>query len=267
MLASFLAPGGISSLYFAERLFELPLGVIGVAVSLAALPRLAMQAAAKAMADFAATLADSLRFCAFFCFPAAAGLYALALPLTQLLFGHGAFAGEQAACTAAALRAYALGLPAMCATRPLLAASHALALGNAPLRIAGVSLLCLVPVSFAGMQMFSNSPPAAAAALTFGLSVGAWINALLLLRLVRGKGLPCPVRARAKSLVAYGGGALLMACALSAIAKSCAPLPAGMTLALIAAALVLWIGLFYLARNEDARSLPRLLRSSRKKEA
>ena len=260
MLASFLAPGGISALYFAERLFELPLGLAGVAVGLGALPRLAALAARNDRDDFSRTLSDGIRLSAFFSLPAAAGLFALAFPLADLLFGHGAFSREQVACTAAALRMYAFGLPAMCATRPLLAAASALGLERAPLKTACLSLAVLVPVSLAGMFAAGGDPAMAAAGLALGLSAGAWANALLLLRRLRAKAVPCPVRRAAKPLTAYAVGAAIMASSLIAIAGPREALRPAALLLLILACLGLWIGIFYACNNADARLLPGLLR-------
>ncbi len=262
MLASFLAPGGISALYFAERLFELPLGLAGVAVGLAALPRLSTLAARKEFDDFSRTLSNGLRLSAFFSLPAAAGLFALALPLADLLFGHGAFAREQVTCTAAALRVYAFGLPAMCATRPLLAAASALGLERVPLRTACLSLAALVPVSLAGMFLSDGSPAGSAAGLALGLAAGAWVNALLLLRHVRAAGIACPVRKASGFLTTYVAGALIMAGGLSAASRHSEYPPASLLLLLTSSCLILWIGCFYALNNPDARSLARLLRGS-----
>lgn len=255
VLASFLAPGGISALYFAERLIELPHGLAGVAVGLGALPRLSAQAALGDNGGFSRTLSDGLRLSAFLSLPAAAGLFALALPLADLLFGRGAFTPEQAACTASALSAYALGLPAVCATRPLLAAVSVLGPQGFPLRTACLSLAVLLPVSLAGMGLFGSSPAGAAAGLALGLSAGSWANALLLLRRLRASGVACPVRGAGRSLATYAAAALFMAAALSAVDALCRPLPAGMLLALAGTCVGLWIGCFYALNNPDARFL------------
>ena len=262
MLASFLAPGGISALYFAERLFELPLGLAGVAVGLAALPRLAALAVGGNRDDFSRTLSDGIRLSAFFSLPASAGLLALAFPLADLLFGHGAFSQEQVACTAAALRVYALGLPAMCAARPLLAAASALGLERAPLKTACLSLAVLVPMSLAGMFAAGDNPAMAAAGLALGLSAGAWANTVLLLRRLRAKAIPCPLRKAAGPLSAYTIGAAIMAGGLCAIAGPHGHLSPAALLLLILACLGLWLGFFYVCNNADARFLPDLLRRS-----
>ena len=262
ILASFLTPGGISALYFAERLFELPHGLAGVAVGLAFLPRLSAQAARSDLGDFSRTLSDGLRLSAFLSLPATAGLFALSLPLSDLLFGHGAFSPEQVACTAAALRLYALGLPAICATRPLLAAASALGLERVPLRTACLSLGILLPVSLAGMRLFGDSPAGAAAGLALGLSAGSWANAWLLLRRLRASGIACPVRNAARPLAAYTAAALLMTGALLAISSHQQSLPASMLPLLIGGCAASWIGCFYALNNTDARSLIGLLRGS-----
>jgi putative peptidoglycan lipid II flippase len=259
-LASFLAPGSISALYFAERLLELPHGLAGVAVGLASLPRLSAQAAHREPDDFSRTLSDGLRLSAFLSLPAAAGLFTLALPLTDLLFGHGAFLPEQAACTAAALRIYSLGLPAVCAARPLMAAVFALGLERVPLQTACLSLAILLPVSLAGMRLFGNSPAGAVAGLALGLSAGAWCNAALLLRRLRNAGITCPVHASRRSLAAYMTGALIMGGALSLAGGQAGSLPPGVLLLLTGACAGLWTGAFYAANNTDARSLLALLR-------
>ena len=263
MLASFLAPGGISALYFAERLFELPLGLAGVAVGLAFLPRLSVLAQGNDMSTFSRTLSGSLRLSAFFCLPAAAGLFALALPLADVLFGHGSFSQEQVLCTAAALRACSLGLPAMCAARPLLAAAHALGLEHVPLRTACLSLLALVPVSLAGMFLAGETPYGAVAGLASGLTAGAWANAFFLLRHLRANGVACPLRPATRPLLSYTAGALFMAVAVSALARQFSPFSAGALLLLVGVCFGLWIGVFYALGNTDARSLPGLLRGGR----
>ena len=264
VLASFLAPGGISALYFAERLFELPLGLAGVAVGLSSLHHLSTQAAGNDMRGFCGTLSGSLRLSAFFCFPAAAGLYVLALPLADLLFGYGSFSPEQVICTASALRVYALGLPAMCAARPLLAAAHALGLERVPLRTACLSLGILVPVSLTGMFLAGRTPSGAVAGLAFGLTAGAWVNTFLLMRRLRAHGVSCPLRRAARPLALYAVGALLMAGALSVIMEYFRPLSAGALLLLVGLCLGGWTGISYVLNNADVRSLPGILRSRSK---
>lgn len=263
-LASFLASGNISALYFAERLIELPLGLAGAAVGIAALPRLACQAAEKATKNFAQTLADNLRLSAFLSLPATAGLAVLAFPLAKALFGHGAFDPDAVQATAAALTAYALGLPALCATRPLLAAANALNLGGAPLKTAAASLMPLLLVTLAGWLVQEPGSSKGAYSLGFGLAAGAWANAFLLLRLIRRAGIRGVFTSARRSFYYYAAAAAALAESLILLQPS--------EMGTIALALVIplsvlaWFGGFWLAGSEDARSLIDFARRGLRKE-
>lgn len=258
VLASFLAPGGISALYFAERLLELPLGCIGAAAGLAALPRLAVLAAGRDSAEFSRTLAASLRLCAFFSLPAAVGLAVLAPGLTRLLFTHGAFGEMETARTALALQAFSLGLPAMCASRPLLAALSALNLPRAPLAAACKSLLPSLAVGAACL------PFADAAGIGLGVAAGSWANAALLLRALPLSGI---LRRDAALYLRYFTAALLMGLCLIAL-----PAPSPHRLALAAqlggavfACAAAWVLLFHRLRSPEAAALLRLFRRKERK--
>ena len=261
-VASFMAPGGISALYFAERLIELPLGIAGAAVGIAALPGLAADAARGHTRDFREHLARSMGMSAFFSLPAAAGLFSLALPLCRLLFGHGAYAGEPVAITAAALQGYALGLPALCAARPLLAAANALGLERVPLETAVKSMGVLVIGSLAGL-MLASAPVHTAFCMGLGLGAGALANAWLLLRRVGGE---LARRGRTESGTAgtlrdllpgagrYAAAALLMGAGLLPLGAAGGPGTAVLLL-VIALCAGLWCGGWYLLRSPEAREL------------
>ncbi len=111
LIASLLPSGAVSYLYYADRVAQLPLGVIGAAVGTALLPLLSRQVrlhqplAAHRSANRAIELALLLTL------PAAAGLAAAAQPIVATLFQRGAFDAGATAATAAALAAYAAGMP------------------------------------------------------------------------------------------------------------------------------------------------------------
>lgn len=96
---------------FATTLIQLPLGLIPVAVSLAALPSLSQFAAAADWEGFRAIFGRGLRLVLVLLLPATAGLFALSLPIVQLIFKHGNFTADDAQMTALALRLYLIGLP------------------------------------------------------------------------------------------------------------------------------------------------------------
>ena len=104
--------GAAAWLYYADRLYQLPLGVIGVGLGVVLLPRLARELAAGRQASARASQAQAMRLALYFALPAAWGLYLLAFPIMQVLFERGAFAPADSAAAAAALRAFVWGLPA-----------------------------------------------------------------------------------------------------------------------------------------------------------
>ncbi len=110
LIASFLAAGSISWLYYADRLVEFPLGVFGIALGTVILPRLAEQHARASASTFDATLDWALRLVAVIAIPAALGLGLLAEPLLAALFYRGEFTSRDVLMATASLRAYAPGL-------------------------------------------------------------------------------------------------------------------------------------------------------------
>lgn len=125
IFASLLPAGSVSALYYADRLVQLPLALFGVAVSTAALPELSRLRAEGEAGRFASALRGALRGTLFLSLPAAAGLAGLALPVVDALFGRGAFDLAAVHTTSQALAAYAAGLPALAAARPLISACYA----------------------------------------------------------------------------------------------------------------------------------------------
>jgi putative peptidoglycan lipid II flippase len=101
----------VSWMGYATTLIQLPLGLIPVAVSLAALPSLSQFATDADWGGFRAIFGRGLRLVLVLLLPATAGLFALALPIVQLIFQHGNFTPNDATMTALALRVYLIGLP------------------------------------------------------------------------------------------------------------------------------------------------------------
>ena len=112
VLASLLPVGAISWLYYADRLTQLPLGLVGVALATALLPQLSALYRGGDGAAAERLLGHAVHLAAFLALPAAVGLFLVSNRLTGGLFEYGAFTGRDAAMSAAALGAYAVGLPA-----------------------------------------------------------------------------------------------------------------------------------------------------------
>lgn len=109
--ASATGPQSVSWMRYATTLIQLPLGLIPVAVSLAALPSLAQRAAAQDREGFRQIFASGLRFVIVLLIPATVALWVLAEPIIRLLFEHGSFTPADTVMTARALRFYLFGLP------------------------------------------------------------------------------------------------------------------------------------------------------------
>ncbi len=110
--ASLLPAGAVSYLYYADRLSQLPLGVIGVAVGTALLPLLARQLRAGDTASALRSQNLAIEMALLLTLPSALALIVLAWPIIHVLFEHGAFGPADTLATSRALAAYAAGLPA-----------------------------------------------------------------------------------------------------------------------------------------------------------
>ncbi len=118
--------GSVSWLNYAFRLVQLPIGVFGVALSIAIMPVLAKQAAEKDMASLKQTFTSSLVLVFTLAVPATAGLMLLSVPIIRLIFEHGAFNAADTLQTADALTFYAVGLFAYSAIKVMVPVFYAI---------------------------------------------------------------------------------------------------------------------------------------------
>ncbi len=140
LVASFLLTGSVSWLFFADRLLEFPLGLLGVALGTVILPHLSARHAATDTVGFSAALDWALRCALLVALPAAAGLILLATPMLAMLFEYRAFTAEDTRMTAMAVVALGTGLPAFIAVKVLAPGYYARQDTRTPVRIAIMSL-------------------------------------------------------------------------------------------------------------------------------
>ena len=139
ILASTLPAGAIASLYYADRVVQLPLGVVGVALATSLLPKLARaRAEGSSMTE---SENRAVEFALFLTLPAAAALALLADPVTLVLFERGRFGPDEAVATAWALAIYSLGLPAFVLAKLLMTGYFAHEDSRTPLLIALITLV------------------------------------------------------------------------------------------------------------------------------
>ncbi|MFQ5911620.1 MAG: murein biosynthesis integral membrane protein MurJ [Nitrospinota bacterium] len=177
-LASFLAEGSISFLYYANRLLQFPLGVFGIALSIAFFPALASHAARKEEGALVETLGEGLRLILFVCLPSAVGLAILASPIIQVLFERGAFTATDTAMTARAVIAYAAGLVAYAGVKIIVSAFYSLQDTRTPVRIAAWVLMANVALNLLLMIPLKHAGLALASALCAYLNVGLLLRSL-----------------------------------------------------------------------------------------
>jgi len=174
VIASFLPTGAVSYLYYADRLNQLPLGVIGIAIGTVLLPEMARQLKGGDPAAATDSQNRCLELSLLLTLPAAAAFMAAAHPIMTVLFQRGAFTGVDADASAATLTAYAFGLPAFVLVRSLVPGFHARQDTATPVRLALVAVAVNIGLKLALMA------PLAQIGLAFATSVSAWVNVGLL---------------------------------------------------------------------------------------
>ncbi len=180
IIASFLGAGSISYLYYADRLNQLPLGVVGIAVGTALLPMLSKALTKGDIEQGRALFNRALEMCLFLALPAAVALAVIPLPLITVLFERGAFEASDSAVTAYVLMGYALGLPAYIAIKVFSTAHWARQDTVTPVRISVIAtvlniILSLILIQFIGV---------AGIALATGLT--GWLQFVLHIRALKG---------------------------------------------------------------------------------
>lgn len=170
ILASLLGTGAVSYLYYADRLYQLPLGVVGIAIGTAILPMLSRQLKTGETAAATNTQNRGIEAALLLTLPAAAGLIALNGPVIQVLFERGAFGPAEAQATAAALAAYAVGLPAYVLIKVLTPGFYAREDTATPVKIGVFSVAINIALAIVLIQFLAHVGIALATALA------AWIN-------------------------------------------------------------------------------------------
>ncbi len=151
ILASALPPGSVSYLWYADRVFEFPLGLFAVALGTAALPSFSAQAARHEWDAMRSSLRFAIRFTSLIVAPATAGLALLAFPIVAVLFQRGAFSVEETRQTAYALTAFALGLWPVAVLRVVVPAFYALQDTRTPVWTAAAAFVANVGFSLSLM--------------------------------------------------------------------------------------------------------------------
>ncbi|MCU1718162.1 murein biosynthesis integral membrane protein MurJ [Pseudomonas sp. 5P_3.1_Bac2] len=176
VFASFLVAGSVSWMYYADRLMELPAGVLGVALGTILLPALSKTYSAANREEYSKLLDWGLRLCFLLVLPSAVALAILAEPLTVALFQYGKFSAHDALMTQQALIAYSVGLLGIILVKILAPGFYAQQNIKTPVRIALITLV----VTQALNLLFVFVIPLAHAGLALAIGLAACLNAGLL---------------------------------------------------------------------------------------
>jgi putative peptidoglycan lipid II flippase len=179
VFASFLISGSVTWLYFADRLMEFPAGLLGVALGTVLLPSLARSHAERTTQAYSALLDWGLRLTLLLAVPAAAALALLAVPLVTTLFHYGAFNEIDVINTRDAVIAYSVGLVGLIAVKVLAPGFYARQDIRTPVKIAVISLVVTQLLNLVLVWELRH------AGLALSISIGACLNAYLLLRGLR----------------------------------------------------------------------------------
>ncbi len=218
LIASFFS-GAVAWLSYADRLYQLPLGVVGVAVGVVLLPELSRRFRAGQDAAARESMNRAAEFALALTLPATVALVAIPGEIVATLFQRGAFTAADVAATAQAVALFALGLPAYVLQKVVQPAYFARENMTAPLRYALIAMAVNTGVAALGALLIGFL------AIPLGTALAAWLNLWLLHRGARGFGEAAAADARllraaprlAMAALAMGAALLAMAAAMAGL--------------------------------------------------
>jgi putative peptidoglycan lipid II flippase len=254
-------PAAVSYLYYADRIYQLPLAVIGSAVGVVLLPELARALHSQGEAAAMQIQNRSIEYALLLTLPAAVALVAIPDPIVNVLYLRGAFDARAAFATSWALICYSLGLPAYVLVKALTPSFFAREDTATPFRFAMISLGCNIALSVTLFQFLNYAGIALATALA------SWLNLAMLSWKLRVRGQLRPDAQLARNLPKALLCSLLMGGALRAGAWALSAPLAGHLLAkaaaltlLVGGGLALFFGLALASGTLGAADLRRMLK-------
>ncbi len=263
--SSRMPAGSITSLYVADRVMELVLGVYAIAISTVMLPTMSHQVASGKHAEMKQTFGFALRVVSFITIPAAIGLILLRAPITQVLFQHGAFTAQSTGLTSHALLFYSLGLPAFAAIKLITPMYYSTHDTMTPMKVGACALALHLLLNFILLFAFGrflwNASPALAS------SLAAYFNFAALFLVFRGRYGALGARAITSSLAKMAACAMAMATVCLAAVKYWQVVAAEHFLArasllfgMIVISMTIYFGVAWLLRCEELPELFLLLK-------
>lgn len=225
LIASLLASGSITWLYYSDRLMEFPLGVFAIALSTVILPSLSRHHARDDPGTFSATLDWAMRLAVVIALPAAVGLGVLARPILSALFQYRAFTGGDVFMASLSLSAFAAGLPAFIGIKVLAPGFYSRQDTATPVKVAVAAMLANILFSALIVgPLWWHSVPGAHAGLAAASSLAGYLNAGTLLVLLRRSGAYRPATGWAALVARTGASCVLMGLAVAWLSGQAGPL-------------------------------------------
>jgi len=175
VIASFYT-GAVAWLSYADRIYQLPLGVVGVAIGVVLLPELSRRVRAEDHSGAREAFNRAAEFSMALPLPAAAALIVIPGALSSVLFARGAFTSDDAAAVGFAVAIFAIGLPAFVLQKVLQPAYFAREDTVSPLKFAFASMVLNTVISLGGAAVYGWI------AIPFGTALAGWLNVALLWR-------------------------------------------------------------------------------------
>jgi putative peptidoglycan lipid II flippase len=204
-IASHLADGSVSWLSYADRLMELPTGLLGVALGTILLPSLSKAHACGDQQEYSSLLDWGMRLTFLLAMPASIALMVLSVPITTTLFHYGKFDAHSVDMTAQALIAYGVGLMGLILVKILAPGFYAKQDIRTPVKI-GIGVMIATQ-----LMNIVFVPWIAHAGLALSIGLAASINAAFLFHLLKKRGLYTPEPGWSLFLIRLGGALFLLA--------------------------------------------------------
>lgn len=172
--------GAVSHLYYADRIYELPLAIVGIAIGVVLLPDVSRHLRAGNDVAVMDSQNRSLEFAMLLTVPASVALAVIPTPIVQVLFERGAFTPADTPATAYALAIFALGLPSFVLIKVFSPAYFAREDTATPMRYATISLAANTLGSIALFFLFARLGLMPHLGIAVATTLGGWLNAGLL---------------------------------------------------------------------------------------
>ena len=174
IIASF-REGAISYLYYSERVYQLPLGVIGIGLGVILLPEVTKRLRNGDQIGAITSMNRGIELAMLLTIPASIALIVIPYPIISTLFQHGAFTAEDANLTALSLAGFAIGIPGYVLVRVLQPGYFARENTKTPMLIAGVTVIVNIVFSIILFDSLGHI------GIAIATSIAAWVNVALLL--------------------------------------------------------------------------------------